>query len=191
MIAARGEGLERYLELCDRELGHDTVGCCHLDAGPDGDAAGIECCEHDPEHPDAWRDDPDRLGNPALVASCPQAVQRDLRYPSRTLDIPVPHFNSAFLSPARGRPRGRSGPVRRFPVQQTGDRAVGDPPPPREEHGSAGCPQPVSERPRPPRGRNCRRSPRSDPRARPPLHGARVEAGDALGRAGYDDTEHA
>ncbi len=102
MTAAQGEDLERCLGLPDRELGWDTVGYCYLDAGQDRDGDGVARCAYDPEHPDAWRDEPDCLGNPALVDSCPQSARRDLRFPSWSLEIPVPYFNSVVMVACEG-----------------------------------------------------------------------------------------
>jgi len=94
MTPAEGEDLERCLAAPPSDLGRDTVGYCFLDASSDRDGDGTARCEYDREHPEAWRDEPDCVGNPLLVDSCPIAQRRNFRFPSQRLEVPVPFGNS-------------------------------------------------------------------------------------------------
>ncbi len=94
MTPAEGEDLERCLTSPPSDLGRDAVGYCFLDASSDRDGDGRARCEYDREHPEAWRDEPDCVGNPLLVDSCPTAQRRNFRFPSQRLEVPVPFENS-------------------------------------------------------------------------------------------------
>ena len=76
------------------------VGYCYVDAMQDRDEDGSPNCTSELGRSEAWRDEPDCIGDPALVEHCPAARRRTLRFLSAGLEVPVPHPKAAlFIGP--------------------------------------------------------------------------------------------
>jgi len=91
LTPAEGPNLDLCLGIPDDEVPPGTVGYCYVDAMQDRDEDGSPDCTSELGRSEAWRDEPDCVGNPALVEHCPAAQRRTLRFLSAGLEVPVPH----------------------------------------------------------------------------------------------------
>ncbi|MBN2196992.1 MAG: hypothetical protein JW751_29580 [Polyangiaceae bacterium] len=64
-------------------------------SGWDGD--GVARCAYDPDHPEAWREEPDCLGNPLLTHHCRGGSPRGFRLAAQRLEVPVPYPDSVVV----------------------------------------------------------------------------------------------
>ncbi len=97
LTPAEGQNLDLCLGITDDEVPSGAVGYCYVDAMQDRDDDGSPDCTRELGRSDAWREEPDCIGNPALVEDCPAAQRRTLRFLSEDLEVPVPHPEAAFF----------------------------------------------------------------------------------------------
>jgi len=97
LTPAEGQNLDLCLGLSDDEVPSGAVGYCYVDAMLDRDDDGSPDCKGELGRSDAWREELDCIGNPALVEQCPAAQRRTLRFLSADLEVPVPHPEATFF----------------------------------------------------------------------------------------------
>lgn len=103
LTPAEGQDLDLCLGISDEEVPPGAVGYCYVDGMQDRDSDGSPDCTRELGRSEAWREEPDCIGNPALVEHCPAAQRRTLRFLSADLQVPVPHPEAAFFIAPTGR----------------------------------------------------------------------------------------